>query len=213
MTEQMLVAIQQSLSDSLTSEVFLKEAGIDRAAAEDALDLCRWGEAIPDLFPVKGRFTCRQLFEQCREAMNALSPEPEEGWMPFTYRFVCHILYPEADFTEFAAPYRAGAILYLTVLRFFFDEERKVVPFDPMVDYQFLTDAEARSFDVGEEYRRFREVWHREFVYEMMRLNAEVTTFNTQAQRERPLHALLLHGYLVPAPRSSVYRPRGGKPF
>ncbi len=179
MTGTKLPGIRKALSDALTSEAFLEEAGITRAAAEEAMALCRWEEALPTLFPVTGRYTCRQLFDQCSDAMNFLSPEPEGGWMPFTYRFVCHILYPEADFTESAAPYRAGAILYLTVLRFFFDEERKVVPFDPMVDYAFLTDAEARSFDTYEEYKRFLGAWHREFVYEMMRLNAEVTTFNT----------------------------------
>ena len=179
MTGTTLPGIRKALSDALTSEAFLEEAGITRAAAEEAMALCRWEEALPTLFPVTGRYTCRQLFDQCSDAMNFLSPEPEGGWMPFTYRFVCHILYPEADFTESAAPYRAGAILYLTVLRFFFDEERKVVPFDPMVDYAFLTDAEARSFDTYEEYKRFLGAWHREFVYEMMRLNAEVTTFNT----------------------------------
>ena len=179
MTGTKLPGIRKALSDALTSEAFLEESGITRAAAEEAMALCRWEEALPTLFPVTGRYTCRQLFDQCSDAMNFLSPEPEGGWMPFTYRFVCHILYPEADFTESAAPYRAGAILYLTVLRFFFDEERKVVPFDPMVDYAFLTDAEARSFDTYEEYKRFLGAWHREFVYEMMRLNAEVTTFNT----------------------------------
>ena len=133
MTGTTLPGIRKALSDALTSEAFLEEAGITRAAAEEAMALCRWEEALPTLFPVTGRYTCRQLFDQCSDAMNFLSPEPEGGWMPFTYRFVCHILYPEADFTESAAPYRAGAILYLTVLRFFFDEERKVVPFDPMV--------------------------------------------------------------------------------
>ena len=128
MTGTKLPGIRKALSDALTSEAFLEEAGITRAAAEEAMALCRWEEALPTLFPVTGRYTCRQLFDQCSDAMNFLSPEPEGGWMPFTYRFVCHILYPEADFTESAAPYRAGAILYLTVLRFFFDEERKVVP-------------------------------------------------------------------------------------
>ena len=72
MTGTTLPGIRKALSDALTSEAFLEEAGITRAAAEEAMALCRWEEALPTLFPVTGRYTCRQLFDLSPTASSAI---------------------------------------------------------------------------------------------------------------------------------------------
>lgn len=111
--------------------------------------------------------------------MNRLSPEPEEGWMKFTYQFACRLLYPDDAFAAVDSRHKAGCLFYLAVMQFVYDEERKTVPFDPLVDFQFLEDEESRTFEHGAEYRKFRQIFRQEYVYEMMRLNGEVTTFRT----------------------------------
>ena len=171
--------IWKALSEELTSDAFLKEAGVRKAVMQMVLNREYWEEQLTPLFPITRRISCKQIYDIASPAMHVLSEEPEEGWMPFTYRFACHILYPEDEFTRFAAPYRAGAVFYLTVLRFIYDIERQYVPFNPLKDFVFLTDEEAEQFDTYREYRRFKKAWHKEYVYEMMRLNAEVTVFNT----------------------------------
>ena len=137
-----------------------------------------WEEQLTGLLPVKKRFTCRELLEACRPGMELLGQEPEEGWMAFTYRYACHILYPEPDFTEQCVPNEA-CVFYLRVLRFFFDLERQHLAFDPMRDFAFLSEEEAHKFDTAGEYRKFVHFWREEFVYEMMRLGSEVTPFKT----------------------------------
>ena len=44
--------------------------------------------------------------------------------MKFTYQYVCHILYPDAEFKKENAAFSAGAEFHLAVLQFVFDRER-----------------------------------------------------------------------------------------
>ena len=179
MTKKEIRQIYAELCGEMTSEEFLAASGLQKETVEMLLNREYWEAQISSVFPIRKRVTCRQLYEMCRPTMSLLGKEPEEGWMSFTYKFVCHILYPEKEFTEKYGEYRAGAMYYLNVLRFFFDREREVMPFEPLMDYGFLDDEEARKFENYEEYKRFLDIWHKEYIYEMMRLNGEVTKFKT----------------------------------
>ena len=77
--------------------------------------------------------------------------------MKFTYQYVCHILYPDAEFKKKNAAFSAGAEFYLAVLQFVFDRERAVLPYKPMEDFAFLDDEEASSFECAAEYSRFKK--------------------------------------------------------
>ena len=179
MTKKEIRQIYTELCEEMTSKEFLEAAGLEKETVEMLLNREYWEAQLSVLFPIRKRLTCKKLYEVCRATMFLLGREPEEGWMSFTYKYVCHILFPEAEFTEKYGQYHAGALYYLNVLRFFFDRERKVLPFDPLKDFGFLDDSEGRKFENYEEYRRFRRIWHKEYIYEMMRLNAEVTKFKT----------------------------------
>ena len=72
-----------------------------------------------------------------------------------------------------------GARFYLTVLQILLDYERQVLPFDPLMDFQFLTPEEYTPCDCGREYAKLLECYRKEYVYELMRLGLEVTPFKT----------------------------------
>ena len=74
---------------------FLKRAGLSRKTMQDVFDRNKWEVVFGELFPVTERFSCGEILELCRPEMNALSSEPSEGWMSFTYKYVTKILYPE----------------------------------------------------------------------------------------------------------------------
>lgn len=130
-------------------------------------------------FPVTRRFSCAEILEFCRVDMEKLSNEPEEGWLSFAYKYSTHILYPDADFAVSAAPYAPSALYFLNVLQYFFDEERKVLPFDPYDDFRFLTEEEYAGFERAGEYAHFIREFRDQYIYEMMRLNREATPFET----------------------------------
>lgn len=171
--------LETELSARLFDKEFLKSAGLSRRTMQDIFVRDKWEELFEELFPVKERFTCAQILEYCRPELWALCGEPEEGWISFTYKYVTHILYPDKEYSRSAAPYASGALLYLRILQFFFDEERKVVPFSPYDDFEFLTEEEYSGCERAKEYEHFLREFRDQYVYEMMRLNREATPFET----------------------------------
>ena len=78
-----------------------------------------------------------EILEFCRSELWALCGEPEEGWIPFAYKFATHLLYPDPEFSKRASRYASGAMFYLHVLQFFFDEERKTKLLDALKDLAY----------------------------------------------------------------------------
>lgn len=167
------------LSAKLYEREFLKSSGISRRTMQDIFIRNKWEELFETVFPAKDRFTCADILKWCREELSVLCDEPEEGWIPFTYKFVTHILYPDEEFSQKTAPYAAAAMLYLQILQFFFDKERETIPFSPYDDFELLEEEEYKKFERAGEYERFIKEFRSQYVYEMMRLNREATPFET----------------------------------
>lgn len=152
----------------------------NRRAAQALVKTPGWSEGLAALFPVRERISCAQVLELCAPIMDQLSSKrPEKGWGPFCYQFICSIMFPDGGFAPEADACRDGALFYLTVLQVLLDYERSVLPFDPMMDFQFLSEEEYAGCDQAKEYRRFLAAWREEFIYELMRLGLEVTPFKT----------------------------------
>lgn len=167
------------LSAKLFEREFLKNSGISRRSMQDIFVKNKWEELFETVFPAKERFTCGDILEWCREELSALSGEPEEGWISFTYKYVTHILYPDEEFSKNTAPYAAAALLYLHILQFFFDKERETIAFSPYDDFELLDEEEYKKFERAGEYDRFVKEFRSQYIYEMMRLNREATPFET----------------------------------
>jgi len=179
MSKKQIRQIITDLTERLSGKDFLERSGLSKKNILMLMNKEHWEEQLTRLIPLKKRVACRLVYEICEEPLALLGREPEEGWMKFTYQYVCHILYPDPEFTEANAQFAAGAEFYLAVLQYFFDMERQIFPYDSLYDFGFLSDEEAASFECFEEYKKFKKIFVREYVYEMMRLNAEVTPFRT----------------------------------
>ena len=139
-----------------------------------------WIEGLAALFPIRKRLRCAQVLDLCAPVLRQLCPDaPEEGWLRFSYQYVCSLMFPENGFAPQAGRYAQGARIYLTVLQILLDYERDALPFDPMLDFQFLSEEEYSHCNSAKEYRRLLGAWREEFLYEMMRLGAEVTPYQT----------------------------------
>ena len=143
------------LGNRLSDKEFLKKIGLSRRSMQQLFNKDHWEVIFGKAFPVTRRFSCAEILEFCREDMEKLANEPEEGWLSFTYKYSTHILYPDGDFSASAAPYAPSALYFLNVLQYFFDEERKVMPFDPYDDFQLLTEEEYANFERAGEYAHF----------------------------------------------------------
>lgn len=179
MSKKQIRQIVSDLTECLCEREFLERSGLTKKNIVMLMNKDHWEEQLVRLIPIKSRISCRLIYEICEEPMELLGGCPKDGWMKFTYQYVCHILYPDEAFSAENEEFASGAEFYLAVLKYFFDMERKILPYDPLYDFGFLTDEEAAAYESYEEYRRFKKIFAREYVYEMMRLNAEVTPFRT----------------------------------
>ena len=152
----------------------------NRRAVQDMLRNPAWEAGLEALFPIQERLSCARVLELCAPILEKLCPEPpEKGWGPFCYQYVCRVMFPEGGFAPEGERCGGGAVFYLTVLQLLLDREREALPFDPMLDFQFLTKEEYERCDKAREYRRFLTAWRQEFLYELMRLGLEYTPFKT----------------------------------
>ena len=150
-----------------------------KRSAQALLHTPSWTEGLDALLPIRQRLTCAQVLELCSDILPTLSPEPEDGWLSFCYRYVRQLMFPQSCFAPDRDRYADGAQLLLTAMQVLFDLERQTLPFDPMTDLSFLSEEEYRSCDHAGEYARFLSAFRREYVYELMRLGNEVTPFRT----------------------------------
>lgn len=179
MSKKQVRQMIEELTAKLCAREFLAASNLSRESVLMLMNREYWEGQLGRIFPIKRRIQCREIYEICREPMSLIGREPRDGWMKFTYQYVCHILYPDEEFSRQAEPYAAGALFYLAVLQFIFDKEREVLPFEPMVDFAFLSEEEALSYESYTEYKKFKNAFYKEYIYGMMRLNAEVTPFRT----------------------------------
>ena len=177
MYEEQIQTITAQVAEAL-AEQSLPFAPDQRAALE-LLRAPGWAEELAQLLPIRRRLECGEVLELCSPILPKLSPAPEDGWLSFCYRYIRSILYPEGDFAPDGEEYAGGARFYLTVLQVLLNQERKVLPFDPLSDFRFLTPEEYSACDCAREYERFLTCFRREHIYELMRLGQEVTPFRT----------------------------------
>ena len=153
MSKKQVRQMIEELTLKLCAREFLAASNLSRESVQMLMNREYWEGQFGRIFPIKRRIQCQEIYEICREPMSLIGREPREGWMKFTYQYVCHILYPDEEFTEKAENYSAGALFYLAVLQFIFDKEREALPFEPMVDFDFLPPEEAEKYESSREYK------------------------------------------------------------
>ena len=172
--------IRQLNRDIMEALAVRRPEGLNRRMVQELLKNPDWSEGMAGLFPIKERLTCAHVLELCAPVLDKICPEPpEKGWGPFCYQYICRLMFPKNGFAPEADRCGPGAQFYLTVLQILLYRERAALPIDPFWNFDFLSEEEYMKYDRGREYRHFREAWHNEFLYPLMRLGMEYTPFKT----------------------------------
>ena len=189
------------LAESFAEEDFLRRLNRNRTDMTRLFGNVDWERLVYPLLPIEQRISCVQALTVFRPLLDAVAPQPREGWMAYTYRVASSILYPQED-GEHTQAQRDGAVCFLHFLRTLFDEERAILPFDPWMDFAFCTEKELAGSQLAEEYRQFIRCFREEYVYELLRLGREATPFRTLE------HIAGVHHVAVTVSRA--LRKRGG---
>ena len=165
-------------SRAFEEDTFLRKLRMTRNDAARLFETADWARLLTPLLPLKERLSCAQALAVFRPLLDAMAPEPAEGWLPYAYQAASSLLFPQDDRAH-TAPQWDGALCFLQFLRELFDLERETLPFDPWLDFAFCTEEELADSGVAEEYRQFLRRFREEYVYELLRLGREVTPFRT----------------------------------
>ena len=170
----------RSLSSQTAEALVARKLSPSRKAAQALLREMDYTGTLAALLPLKDRLSPGALLNACAPVLDRLCPEaPSAGWGKFCYQFICGKMFPDGPFAPEKDRCGTAAAFYLTVLQVLLDYERTVLPFDPLMDFDFLTQEEWSACDCAGEYRRFLNAWREEWVYELMRLGQEFTPFRT----------------------------------
>ena len=168
---QMDLALRRRLSDRPAADYFAPGDALLRAIETEG-----YMQRFAGLFS-GARLRCADVLALCRPELETLCPgEPSEGWLAYAYDYARRLLYPEKTDAE---PFAPGAVFLLSVLQVLFAAEAELLPHDPAWTFDFLTDDELAGSPCAPSYQRFLRLWRREFVYELMRLGLEVTSYRT----------------------------------
>ncbi len=178
MNKKRIRQMNSSLLRRLTTQPAVRCLGDRRAILAELLEEQNYIQRFAQLYN-GARLRCADVLELCRGELERFSPEPEEGWLAFTYEYSRKSMFPEQAFEPRREKHGAGAVFFLSLLQVLLDAERAILPLDPLWQMDLLDEKELEGSAHRDSYRLFVRSYRREYVYEMMRLGLEVTPFRT----------------------------------
>lgn len=137
-----------------------------------------WKETM-GAFGHKGICNASNLLNGLIELMDGICEEPDCGWLKFICDYTVSYMYPENFTCDADDKQKQAMMFFLESYRTVLKEQAMVNDFAP-TDYLYLLDEEETEECVNlEEYNVFREIWDEYYLFEYMRINREITPFNT----------------------------------
>ena len=168
------------LTGQLTERRFLKTIGLTKKELQGLMRTADWKDGIISLIEAE-RVSCADVLSVCDKILSTLSPEPEKGWLQYTFSQILSQMFPESAPAALQQDCEPGRLFYLKVLRCLLDYEAQNRTFDPSVHIALLSQQEAEATESAGEYQRLIQLFRDQYVYEFMRISSEITPYKTLA--------------------------------
>lgn len=178
MQKKIVQGLYKELTNNLTDKRFLKKIRLSKKAMTSLIQQDDWKKNIEEVIE-DGKCTCEEILQVSRKTLDCITDPPPDGWFDYIYKCGLNTLFPESTKASRTALYEVGRYFYLEVLKLFLRYEKRNIPFDPMLNMNFLSNEEMKQFSAGEEYRKFTSFCRENYIYEFMRIGRETTPFNT----------------------------------
>ncbi len=142
----------------------------------------------------KNRISCEHILEALRPSMEALAPEPSEGWLPCIYNALCNGLFPDGEYIHPGTQVQQAVDLYVEGLEQALEAERE--GFDPLTDLLPVDPSLCGSSRVREEYPLFRAALEQSHFLAMLYLGRELMPFDA-ASHTIGVRNVAVHGALL----------------
>ena len=81
-------------SRAFEEDTFLRKLRMTRNDVARLFETADWARLLAPLLPLKERLSCAQALAVFRPLLDAMAPEPAEGWLPYAYQAASSLLFP-----------------------------------------------------------------------------------------------------------------------
>ena len=189
---QETTALYEAIQQALLEPEFLQAAGLDRQ------DMQQWIQTMQLSKKTNALWACRSedgwfyspAVLQVLQTASVWQQVPEGGWLAYCYCSVLARLFPStgAQWTCWdgtpvmhgdAEPYRLGRLFFMQILRGLYRYEERNNAFNPTKQFHFLSYEEVIRQGYTSEYPVMKRIFADEYIYEFMRIGADISPFNT----------------------------------
>ena len=103
------------MAEAFTEKEFLRKLHIDQSEAARLFADTDWAQLLSPLLPIESRISCAQALTAFRPVLDALSAEPEEGWLLCAFQSACTLMYARED-GAYTADQKDSALCFLHFL-------------------------------------------------------------------------------------------------
>ncbi|WDV44779.1 cytidyltransferase [Clostridiaceae bacterium M8S5] len=127
-------------------------------------------------------YTCSDILDLYYNLFEHLSNQTlTDNFLFYIYQYTLHFSFPNAVQIPLIDDFNDVCKIYLEILRIFssLEKNNKIKNLYSKYPLVFLTPREELDLTSSFEYKKFKKVFRQKYVYEMMKLNKEVTNHNT----------------------------------
>jgi len=170
--------LHKEILNALTNDDFLKKVNLTQEKIHSLVLNKHFVTKLSTLVS-RDKISCQNILNLCIDIMNNISDKKHDDWLNYTYNYVLNLSFPNAVSLKLDPKYEKGALIYLKILRVVFTSVKENRDFNKFLDFQFLNEEEISNLKNPHEYIRFLELFDKLYVYELMRLNKEITGYNS----------------------------------
>ncbi|AYD40284.1 cytidyltransferase [Clostridium fermenticellae] len=173
--------VYNKLIRKITSIKWLQKHNIDKHVIDKTIrsekftdDLRKMCESLD--------FSAVSTINLCNNIIKAMTGDClSQNWLKYIYEYTLNKNFPDAVTIELSSKLNNICELYLRIFRLICDAQKYSNDNSWKSTYPivFLTQEEQNSLEHPEEYKKFIKIFSDNYVYEMMKLNEELTGFTT----------------------------------
>ena len=173
--------IYHEICSLLLNPNLLKQYGLSKDKVKQYIEGTEFIQQLSHIFS-SNDYSCHAVYLLCRNILDELwGVTPPADILYYLYQYTLSKSFPNSAEIDLKAEWTDACEYYLYVLRIFCKYQKKSRDNTLQSKYplELLTDEEALSYRVSNEYKHFVNIFSREYIYEMMKLNQEVVQHNT----------------------------------
>lgn len=174
----MMVNFLKNAEQVITDRKILKKLDISKKNMLRLLVGIKWKTGFGKLADDRN-FSAEALLNILKPAMSYFSTEPDCGWLQHISDSVRAYMYPENFKVDENKEMKKAKLFFMENYRLLLSCEKKLKGFSPVNHIELLSDDETEQCITSEEYDNLKKFWKDNYIFEFMRLNREISPFNT----------------------------------